>query len=79
MLEKHAIAFAEIVASVGQDAVFGTFAVAGKEPFTLAAFVGQTVLFHAAETGLLFAIHHFHERCLEDVPEFVLGKDKMVA
>ena len=79
MLEKHAVAFAQIVTPVGQDAVLGTLAIAGEEPLALPAFVGQGVLLHATEAGLLFAIHHLYERGLVDVTEFVLRKDEVVA
>ena len=82
--EEFPVAGAEVVEarlSVGRagEAVLGTVAVAGEEPFTLLALAGQGVVFGLAETLLAFAVHHLHQCLLVDVAQFVFGEDKVVA
>ena len=73
MLEKHAIALAQIIAAAGQDAVLRALAMAGKEPRATAAVVAQAVALHAAKARLAFAIHELGKGRLEDVAQAMLG------
>ena len=84
MFKKTVIATAQIVESgfaicSADDAIFGTFAVAGKEKFALAALPGQRALLLLAELALAFAIHHLGERGGVDVAQSILRKDEVVA
>ena len=84
MLEKSVIATAQIVEPgfaicSADDAIFGTFAVAGKEKFALAALPGQRALLLLAELALAFAIHHLGERGGVDIAQSILRKHKVVA
>ena len=79
MTEEHAIALAEITAAVGEDARARTLAIAGKEPLTFAALIGEAIGFHATEARLLVTKHHLDQMFLVEIAQLVLGKDEMVA
>lgn len=82
--EEHAVTLAEIVfAGIAVDVLYeagsGAFAVAGKLPFTLLAFLWQRLALETAELLLLFAVEHFRDGLLADVAEAVFGEDEVVA
>ena len=61
------------------EAVFRTFAVAGKEEVAFLALTGEGVLFHLSELHLAFAVHHFHQCLFMNVAQLVFRKYKVVA
>ncbi len=84
MLEVLVVATAEIVQSwiailVMGEAVFGTFAVAGKLVAALPALLGERAVLEGAEDTLPLAVEHLDERVVVDVAELVFGKHEVVA
>ena len=84
VLEEHAVAVAEIVASLHtveshtlQEAVFGTATETEVCHVAVEAHVGQAVEFVFAETPV--GLHHVVERGAEDVADAVFGEHVAVA
>lgn len=61
-----------------QEAILGTSAIAGKEPLTASALLGQSIHFISAEVVLLIAVHQFADGGLMDIAQQIFGRDEMV-
>ena len=84
MLEELPIAGTEIVEtrlSIGgpQEAQPRALTMTGMEPLTFPALAGQPLFLELAEGVLLAAIEQLGKAIAQDIPQAVLGEDKMVA
>ena len=82
MLKELLIPLAQIVQTGfsvlrGEEPVFGTFSVAGKQITALLAWSGQLLL-ESGKTALLRSIQHFQKGMVVKVANLVFGKDEMI-
>jgi hypothetical protein len=61
-----------------KEAILGTSTIAGKEPLTASALLGQSIHFISAEVVLLIAVHQFADGGLMYIAQQIFGRDEMV-
>ena len=84
VVEETIVTFAQVIevgiaVSIANEAILGTFAMAGKFVAAFLTLTGKGAMLDVAELLLFWPIEHLGESLLANVAEFIFGKDKMIA